>query len=141
MSPRSRWHLQWPLSPPGARLSPVPGATWPCHHVPPPGKRNVNDEELEELLQEGKGPVSFTVFLTLFGEQLNRTDPQESILNVKLFDPAGTGTVEQTFAVTPGDASGSIDCKSLCHIIAQGTRRRSEGTAGPLPPQPLAPAK
>lgn len=35
------------------------------------GKMNVNDEELEEMLKEGKGPINFTVFLTLFGEKLN----------------------------------------------------------------------
>lgn len=36
-----------------------------------PGKLNVKDEELEEMLNEGKGPINFTVFLTLFGEKLN----------------------------------------------------------------------
>ncbi|KAG8429463.1 hypothetical protein GDO86_020133, partial [Hymenochirus boettgeri] len=35
------------------------------------GKINVNDDELEEMLKEGKGPINFTVFLTLFGEKLN----------------------------------------------------------------------
>ncbi|NXW25700.1 MLRA protein, partial [Circaetus pectoralis] len=103
------------------------------------GKTNVSDEELEEMLKEGKGPINFTVFLTLFGEKLNGTDPEESILNAfKVFDPAGTGTVnkdefkqllltqadkfspeevEQMFAVMPIDISGNIDYKSLCYII------------------------
>lgn len=36
-----------------------------------PGKVNVKDEELDEMLNEGKGPINFTVFLTLFGEKLN----------------------------------------------------------------------
>ena len=36
-----------------------------------PGKLNVKDEELDEMLNEGKGPINFTVFLTLFGEKLN----------------------------------------------------------------------
>ncbi|NXQ95466.1 MLRA protein, partial [Sagittarius serpentarius] len=107
------------------------------------GKTNVSDEELEEMLKEGKGP--FTIFLTLFGEKLNRTDPEESILNAfKLFDPAGTGTanedefkqllltqagkfspeeVEQMFAVTPTDISGNIDDKSLCYIITHGDEK------------------
>ncbi|XP_019395295.1 PREDICTED: myosin regulatory light chain 2, atrial isoform [Crocodylus porosus] len=36
------------------------------------------------------------VFLSLFGEKLNGTDPEESILNAfKLFDPNGTGTVNK----------------------------------------------
>ncbi|KAJ8778709.1 hypothetical protein J1605_013386 [Eschrichtius robustus] len=35
------------------------------------GKVNVPEEELDAMLQEGKGPINFTVFLTLFGEKLN----------------------------------------------------------------------
>nr|XP_023414383.1 myosin regulatory light chain 2, atrial isoform [Loxodonta africana] len=35
------------------------------------GKLSVPDEELDAMLQEGKGPINFTVFLTLFGEKLN----------------------------------------------------------------------
>ncbi|XP_074899882.1 myosin regulatory light chain 2, atrial isoform isoform X1 [Buteo buteo] len=109
------------------------------------GKTNVSDEELEKMLKEGKGPINFTVFLTLFGEKLNGTDPEESILNAfKVFDPAGTGTVnkdefkqllltqadkfspeevEQMFAVTPIDVSGNIDYKSLCYIITHGDEK------------------
>ncbi|KAM6232289.1 myosin regulatory light chain 2, atrial isoform [Spheniscus humboldti] len=109
------------------------------------GKTNVSDNELEEMLKEGKGPINFTVFLTLFGEKLNGTDPEESILNAfKLFDPAGTGTVnkeefkqllltqadkfspeevEQMFALTPIDVSGNIDYKSLCYIITHGDEK------------------
>lgn len=36
-----------------------------------PGKLNVSDEELDGMLNEGKGPINFTVFLSLFGEKLN----------------------------------------------------------------------
>lgn len=39
--------------------------------VPLSGKLNVKDEELDEMLNEGKGPINFTVFLSLFGEKLN----------------------------------------------------------------------
>lgn len=35
------------------------------------GKVGVPEEELDAMLQEGKGPINFTVFLTLFGEKLN----------------------------------------------------------------------
>lgn len=35
------------------------------------GKLNVSDEELESMLAEGKGPINFTVFLSLFGEKLS----------------------------------------------------------------------
>uniref|UniRef100_A0AAR2J0G6 EF-hand domain-containing protein n=1 Tax=Pygocentrus nattereri TaxID=42514 RepID=A0AAR2J0G6_PYGNA len=60
------------------------------------GKLNVSDEELEGMLSEGKGPINFTVFLSLFGEKLNGTDPEETILNAfKVFDPNATGFINK----------------------------------------------
>uniref|UniRef100_A0A8C8B2J8 Myosin light chain 7 n=1 Tax=Otus sunia TaxID=257818 RepID=A0A8C8B2J8_9STRI len=94
--------------------------------------------ELEEVLEEGKGPMNFTLFLTLFGEKLNRVTPgpEESILNAfRLFPAPSTRTsevtrlllsqaekfsleeVEQLLVVTPIDVSGDIDYKSLCLIV------------------------
>ncbi|XP_006625575.1 myosin regulatory light chain 2, atrial isoform isoform X1 [Lepisosteus oculatus] len=109
------------------------------------GKLNVSDEELEAMLQEGKGPINFTVFLTLFGEKLNGTDPEDTILAAfKLFDPSATGfvnkdefrrllltqadkfteeEVEQAFSLAPIDVSGNIDYKSLCYIITHGDEK------------------
>uniref|UniRef100_A0A3P8TGS2 Myosin, light chain 7, regulatory n=1 Tax=Amphiprion percula TaxID=161767 RepID=A0A3P8TGS2_AMPPE len=110
-----------------------------------PGKLNVKDEELDEMLNEGKGPINFTVFLTLFGEKLNGTDPEDTILAAfKLFDPNGTGfvnkdefkrllmnqadkftaeEVDQAFALAPIDPTGNIDYKSLCYIITHGDEK------------------
>uniref|UniRef100_A0A672MJG4 Myosin regulatory light chain 2, atrial isoform-like n=1 Tax=Sinocyclocheilus grahami TaxID=75366 RepID=A0A672MJG4_SINGR len=109
------------------------------------GKLNVSDEELESMLAEGKGPINFTVFLSLFGEKLNGTDPEETILAAfKLFDPNATGVVnkdefrrllmnqadkftaeevDQAFAVAPIDVAGNIDYKSLCYIITHGDEK------------------
>ncbi|XP_026177279.1 myosin regulatory light chain 2, atrial isoform [Mastacembelus armatus] len=109
------------------------------------GKLNVKDEELEEMLNEGKGPINFTVFLSLFGEKLNGTDPEDTILAAfKLFDPNGTGfvnkdefkrllmnqadkftaeEVDQAFALAPIDPTGNIDYKSLCYIITHGDEK------------------
>ncbi|XP_007659486.2 myosin regulatory light chain 2, atrial isoform [Ornithorhynchus anatinus] len=103
------------------------------------GKLNVSDEELEEMLQEGKGPSTSPSSSRSFGEKLNGTDPEDSILSAfRMFDPNGTGLVnkdefkqllltqadkftpaevEQMFAVTPIDMAGNIDYKSLCYII------------------------
>lgn len=36
----------------------------------PPGRLNVKQEELDEMLKEAPGPINFTVFLTMFGEKL-----------------------------------------------------------------------
>ncbi|XP_046871799.1 myosin regulatory light chain 2, atrial isoform [Hypomesus transpacificus] len=109
------------------------------------GKLNVNDEELDGMLNEGKGPINFTVFLTLFGEKLNGTDPEDTILAAfKLFDPNATGfvnkdefrrllmnqadkftaeEVDQAFSVAPIDVAGNIDYKSLCYIITHGDEK------------------
>ncbi|MBZ3885695.1 Glucokinase [Sciurus carolinensis] len=109
------------------------------------GKVSVPEEELDAMLQEGKGPINFTVFLTLFGEKLNGTDPEEAILSAfRMFDPSGQGVVnkdefkqllltqadkfspaevEQLFALTPMDLAGNIDYKSLCYIITHGDEK------------------
>ncbi|XP_044135120.1 myosin regulatory light chain 2, atrial isoform [Bufo gargarizans] len=65
------------------------------------GKMNAKEEELDEMLKEGKGPINFTVFLTLFGEKLNGTDPEDSILSAfKLLDPNATGNINKDEYVT-----------------------------------------
>uniref|UniRef100_A0A8C9KHK7 Myosin light chain 7 n=1 Tax=Panthera tigris altaica TaxID=74533 RepID=A0A8C9KHK7_PANTA len=109
------------------------------------GKVSIPEEELDAMLQEGKGPINFTVFLTLFGEKLNGTDPEEAILNAfRMFDPSGKGVVnkdefkqllltqadkfspaevEQMFALTPMDLAGDVDYKSLCYIITHGDEK------------------
>ncbi|CAM9801259.1 unnamed protein product [Bubo scandiacus] len=117
----------------------------PC--VSPPRENNREREELEEMLEEGKRPMNFTLFLTLFGEKLNGTGPEESILNTfRLFPAPSTRTtgpssrrftrllltqaekfsleeVEQLLAVTPVDVSGDIDYKSLCYIVTHGDKK------------------
>ncbi|XP_006892234.1 PREDICTED: myosin regulatory light chain 2, atrial isoform [Elephantulus edwardii] len=109
------------------------------------GKVSIPEEELDAMLQEGKGPINFTVFLTLFGEKLNGTDPEEAILSAfRMFDPSGQGVVnkdefkqllltqadkfslaevEQMFALTPMDLAGNIDYKSLCYVITHGDEK------------------
>lgn len=68
-------------------------------------------------MNEAPGPINFTMFLTMFGEKLNGTDPEDVIRNAfACFDEEGTGTV------------GSIDIHRhlhefgvwLCHRILTG---------------------
>ena len=45
-------------------------------------------------MNEAPGPINFTMFLTLFGERLNGTDPQEVIRNAfGCFDEDTTGFI------------------------------------------------
>ncbi len=43
--------------------------------------KNPTDLYLDQMIQEAPGPLNFTMFLTLFGEKLNGTDPEEVIKN------------------------------------------------------------
>ena len=54
--------------------------------------KNPSDGDLEAMINEAPGPLNFTMFLTLFGEKLNGTDPEEVIRNAfACFDETGTG--------------------------------------------------
>lgn len=47
---------------------------------------------LDQMISEAPGPINFTMFLTLFGEKLNGTDPDDVIRNAfACFDPQGAG--------------------------------------------------
>ena len=39
------------------------------------------DKDLDGMMNEAPGPINFTMFLTMFGEKLNGTDPEEVIKN------------------------------------------------------------
>uniref|UniRef100_A0A8C2Y3I6 EF-hand domain-containing protein n=1 Tax=Capra hircus TaxID=9925 RepID=A0A8C2Y3I6_CAPHI len=43
--------------------------------------KNPTDEYLEGMMSEAPGPINFTMFLTMFGEKLNGTDPEDVIRN------------------------------------------------------------
>lgn len=54
----------------------------------PPG------EYLDDMIKEATGDINFTTFLTLFGEKLHGTDPEDVIKNAfKCFDPEGHKTI------------------------------------------------
>ncbi|XP_003934194.1 myosin regulatory light chain 10 isoform X1 [Saimiri boliviensis] len=106
------------------------------------GRINVKNEELEAMVKEAPGPINFTVFLTMFGEKLKGTDPEETILHAfKVFDTEGKGFVKadvikeklmtqadrfseeeikQMFAAFPPDVCGNLDYRNLCYIITHG---------------------
>lgn len=54
--------------------------------------KNPKEDYLEAMMTEAPGPINFTMFLTMFGEKLNGTDPEEVIRNAfACFDEEGTG--------------------------------------------------
>ncbi|XP_035391716.1 myosin regulatory light chain 10 isoform X1 [Electrophorus electricus] len=112
------------------------------------GRLNVGNDELDEMLKEAPGPINFTIFLSMFGEKLKGTDPEENILNAfKIFDPEGTGIIKgeeikyhlmsqadkfteaevnQMFTNFPLDVAGNLDYKNLCYVITHGEDKEQE---------------
>ena len=58
--------------------------------------KNVSSADVATMAKEANGPINFTMFLTLFGERLSGTDPEDSIRNAfKLIDEEGTGRIPE----------------------------------------------
>ena len=58
--------------------------------------KDVKDDYVEDMLSEASGAINFTMFLTLFGEKMNGTDPEDVIRNAfARFDEEGSGKVDE----------------------------------------------
>ena len=58
--------------------------------------KNPDDGYLESMMNEAPGPINFTMFLTLFGERLQGTDPEDVIKNAfACFDEDNTGFIHE----------------------------------------------
>jgi len=58
--------------------------------------KNPNDAYLDGMMMEAPGPINFTMFLTMFGEKLNGTDPEDVIKNAfACFDEENTGFINE----------------------------------------------
>ena len=102
-----------------------------------------SDEYLEEMIKCSPGPINFTMLLTLFGERLNGTDPEEVIKNAfAAFDEDGGGKIpEERFReamMTMGDRlsedvvddilrgapvdakTGQLDYVKFTHVLKHG---------------------
>jgi myosin regulatory light chain 12 len=54
--------------------------------------KEVNDQFIDKMISEAAGAINFTMFLTLFGEKLTGTDPEEVIKNAfQCFDEDNSG--------------------------------------------------
>lgn len=58
--------------------------------------KNPTDDYLEAMMNEAPGPINFTMFLTLFGERLQGTDPEDVIKNAfGCFDEDNNGLISE----------------------------------------------
>ncbi|KAJ8033796.1 Myosin regulatory light chain sqh [Holothuria leucospilota] len=107
--------------------------------------KDPSDDYVEGMMKEAPGPINFTMFLTLFGEKLNGTDPEEVIRNAfGCFDAEQTGLVSEEYLrellTTMGDRfteeevdevyreapikDGLFDYKEFCRILKHGSKDR-----------------
>ena len=55
------------------------------------------EDYIDGMLKEATGPINFTMFLTLYGEKLNGTDPEDVIRNAfACFDEEGSGVIHES---------------------------------------------
>ncbi|KAK7100372.1 myosin regulatory light chain 12B-like [Littorina saxatilis] len=58
--------------------------------------KNPTETYLDEMINAAPGPINFTMFLTMFGEKLNGTDPEDVIKNAfSCFDEDGKGHIQE----------------------------------------------
>ncbi|CAF0733184.1 unnamed protein product [Adineta steineri] len=56
----------------------------------------VSDMEIDAMIREAPGDINFTMFLTLFGEKLTGTDPEDVIKNAFMsLDDDGSGKISE----------------------------------------------
>merc|ERR1711971_958923 len=58
--------------------------------------KDPTEDYLEAMMNEAPGPINFTMFLTLFGERLQGTDPEDVIKNAfSCFDEDNVGLIHE----------------------------------------------
>merc|ERR1719334_3026261 len=80
--------------------------------------KDPEDKYLEDMMKEAPGPINFTMFLTLFGEKLNGTDPEDVIRNAfTCFDEEGSGKIHEDILkeamMTMGDRFTADECDDM----------------------------
>jgi len=106
--------------------------------------KDPEDSYIEGMIKEAPGQFNFTCFLTLFGDKLNGTDPEDVILNAfKCCDPEGKGTIKEKdlrnllvtqgdrftpeevsmlFNSAPSDDDGNFDYVAFTKVIKHGDK-------------------
>ncbi|XP_076317708.1 myosin regulatory light chain 12A-like isoform X1 [Tachypleus tridentatus] len=110
--------------------------------------KNPNDKYLENMMNDAPGPINFTMFLTLFGERLQGTDPEDVIRNAfACFDEDNTGCiyeerlrellttmgdrfteeeVDRMYSEAPIDKNGMFDYIEFTRILKHGAKDKDD---------------
>merc|ERR1711997_522427 len=109
--------------------------------------KDPTDEYLEGMMNEAPGAINFTMFLTLFGERLQGTDPEDVIKNAfGCFDEENAGFIHEDrlreLLTTMGDRftdeevdemyreapikNGMFDYQEFTRILKHGAKEKDE---------------
>lgn len=92
--------------------------------------KNPPDDYLEGMMSEAPGPINFTMFLTMFGERLNGTDPEDVIRNAfACFDEEGSGEPDTTFS----NLYNSQECNYLIFRDSVNLKKKKKDSKHPPP--------
>jgi Ca2+-binding EF-hand superfamily protein len=76
------------------------------------------DSHLQSMLDDAPGPINFTMFLTMFGEKLNGTDPEDVIKNAfQCFDDDGSGKIDEQHLRELLTTMGDRFTKEQCDLL------------------------
>ncbi|XP_035221913.1 myosin regulatory light chain sqh-like [Stegodyphus dumicola] len=106
------------------------------------------DDFLEGMMNEAPGPINFTMFLTLFGERLQGTDPEDVIRNAfACFDEENSGVlhedklrellstmgerfsedvIDEMYREAPIDKNGMFDYIEFTRILKHGAKDKDD---------------
>jgi len=112
--------------------------------------KNPTDAYLEDMMSNAPGPINFTMFLTLFGEKLNGTDPEDVIVNAfACFDEDAQGFISEEYLrellITMGDRftedevdemyreapinkEGQFNYREFVRILKHGSKDKDDDT-------------
>jgi len=105
----------------------------------------VADGVLDEMIKEAPGAINFTTFLTLFGDRLTGTDPEDVIVGAfRMFDPKDEGFISEDelkkiltsfkgdalndeelkamYKGSPPISGGKVDYKAFAKLITTGAQ-------------------
>ncbi|GFS33302.1 myosin regulatory light chain sqh [Trichonephila inaurata madagascariensis] len=110
--------------------------------------KNPDDDYLDGMMKEAPGPINFTMFLTLFGERLQGTDPEDVIKNAfACFDEENAGRineerlrelltsmgdrfseedVDEMYREAPIDKHGMFDYLEFTRILKHGAKEKDD---------------
>jgi len=110
--------------------------------------KNPEDAYLEGMMNEAPGPINFTMFLTLFGERLQGTDPEDVIKNAfACFDEENNGQiseerlrellmtigdrfteddVDEMYREAPIDKNGMFNYLEFTRILKHGAKEKDD---------------